>query len=112
MQTRLTQPTDFLILGSLSDGRRNTAVNIAEKIDKDRAYVNTRLPLLVDYGLIKKIGPVKSSGLYQITTRGVAASQNQSLYSQDREEFETVVDELSRELKITEPQILRVTEEA
>ena len=47
---RLTVPTDFEILQILSNGRRNNAVNIAAHLDKNRAYVNTRLPVLADYG--------------------------------------------------------------
>ena len=31
---RLTQPTDFLILDALSDGKRDVASNIAKRIDK------------------------------------------------------------------------------
>ena len=62
MPIRLTQPTDFLILDSLSDGKRDTASNIAKRIDKQRTYINTRLPVLADYDLIEKIGPPRKLG--------------------------------------------------
>lgn len=103
MQTRLVHPTDFQILESLADGRRNTAVNLAVAIDKDRNYLNTRLPILADEGLIQRVGPAESSGLYQITPRGVAAAQNQALYKANREQFETAVDEQELLITITEP---------
>ena len=67
---RLVDLTDFQILEALSDGRRNVAANIAIELDKDRAYLNTRLPELEDYGLIKRIGPAENSGLYEITEVG------------------------------------------
>lgn len=67
---RLVEPTDFQILDALSDGRRNIAANIAIELDKDRAYLNTRLPELEDYGLIERIGPAEKSGLYEITETG------------------------------------------
>jgi len=69
-QVRLVDLTDFQILEALSDGRRNVAANIAIELDKDRAYLNTRLPELEDYGLIKRIGPAENSGLYEITEVG------------------------------------------
>ena len=73
---RLVDPTDFQILEALSDGRRNIAANIAIELDKDRAYVNTRLPELEDYGLIERIGPAQNSGLYEITDEGRETLEN------------------------------------
>ena len=67
---KLVQPTDFELLESLADGKRNVASNLALELDKDRAYINTRLPQLEDYGLLKRIGPAPNSGLYQITDEG------------------------------------------
>jgi len=40
---RLTDPTDFEVLEALEDGP-NVASNIAIKTERDRAYINTRLP--------------------------------------------------------------------
>ena len=34
---KLTQPTDFEVLDSLSDGKRDVAANIARRLKKDRA---------------------------------------------------------------------------
>jgi len=93
---RLVQPTDFEILDALSDGRRNTAANIAHMIDKNRAYINTRLPILADYGLLSRVGPAPNSGLYEITDRGVAALDNRGTYNDPDVDFlELIVDETS-----------------
>ena len=105
MRTRLVNPTDFQILESLADGRRNTAANLAAAIEKDRNYLNTRLPVLADEGLIQRVGPAEDSGLYQITPRGVAAAQNQALYETDREQFERVVDKQEPLVTVTEPAV-------
>lgn len=105
MQTRLTQPTDFQILEALSDGKQNTAVNLASQLNKDRGYLNNRLPVLADYGLLQKIGPAENSGLYQITPRGIAAVQNQTLYQQDTDRFEEVLDERETAITIEQPKI-------
>lgn len=47
---RLASPTDFDILDALSNGKRNTAANIAIDLGRDRPYINTRLPVLADHG--------------------------------------------------------------
>ena len=67
---RLIDPTDFEILDALSNGKRNTAANLSYILDKDRSYVNTRLPILADYGLLERVGPSPNSGLYEITSKG------------------------------------------
>jgi hypothetical protein len=69
---RLAEPTDFEILEALADGKRNTAANLAYILDKDRSYINTRLPILADYDLLSRVGPAPNSGLYEITERGLA----------------------------------------
>jgi predicted transcriptional regulator len=68
---RLAEPTDFEILEALSDGKRNTAANLSYILDKDRSYINTRLPILADYELVERVGPSPNSGLYEITDRGI-----------------------------------------
>lgn len=68
---RLAEPTDFEILEALTDGKRNTAANLSYILDKDRSYINTRLPILADYKLVERVGPAPNSGLYEITERGV-----------------------------------------
>jgi len=103
---RLTQPTDFLILGALSDGERDTASNIAKRINKNRSYINTRLPILADYELICKVGPNDNSGLYQITPLGVAAVQKQALYNEDRNQFDSEICDLSANIEIKRPTVL------
>lgn len=89
---RLVEPTDFDILHALSDGKRNTAANIAYTIDKNRSYINTRLPVLADYGLVERVGPAPSSGLYVITDRGRAAVRNRDRYGDETTDFEALLE--------------------
>lgn len=89
---RLTVPTDFEILRALSDGHRNNAINIATELDRNRAYINTRLPVLADYGLVERVGPAPKSGLYVITERGRVAGANQAAYEDDEVDFETLIE--------------------
>lgn len=92
---RLTVPTDFEILGALSDGKRNNAVNIAVEIDRNRSYINTRLPVLADYNLIERVGPASNSGLYMITKNGKIAAKHQEAYENDRAHFEAFIQQMS-----------------
>lgn len=103
---RLSRPTDFLILDALSDGERDTAANLAKRIDRDRGYINAQLPKLADQGLVKKIGPYDNSGLYQITSLGVAAIQKQFLYDENQAEFQTAISELAEQVEIERPSII------
>lgn len=89
---KLASPTDFDILEAFSDGKRNTAVNIALEIDRDRAYINTRLPILADHGLLERIGPAPNSGLYEITPRGQAVLKHRDTYHDESVDFEALVD--------------------
>jgi DNA-binding MarR family transcriptional regulator len=89
---KLASPTDFDVLDALSDGRRNTAANIAIEIDRDRAYINTRLPLLAEQGLIERIGPSPNSGLYEITPKGLAALEHREAYGDEAVDFEALVE--------------------
>ena len=88
---RLTVPTDFEILGVLSDGRRNNAINIAAELDRNRSYINTRLPVLADFNLIERVGPGTNSGLYVITEKGKIAAENQEAYEDDSIDFESFI---------------------
>ena len=67
---KLVEPTDIELLEALADGKRNVAANLAIELDKDRAYVNTRLPQLEAYELLDRVGPAPKSGLYEITPKG------------------------------------------
>ena len=89
---KLASPTDFDVLEALSDGKRNTAANIAIEIDRDRAYINTRLPLLADHGLLDRIGPAPNSGLYEITRKGQLALQHRNAYGRDDVDFEALLE--------------------
>lgn len=46
--------TDFDILQALDDHRRNVAANLAAHLERDRAYLITRMPFLHDYGLVEE----------------------------------------------------------
>lgn len=62
---RLTQPTDFEILAALDE-----------------------------YGLVNKVGPAESSGLYELTDRGQAALNFRDSYEQlGPNRFQRVVDD-------------------
>lgn len=97
---RLRQPTDFLILEALSDGRRDTGANIAALTETDRGYVNTELRHLADHGLVRKVGPHDNSGLYQITPLGVAAVEKRDLYNTDQDRFETLIYDLADDITL------------
>lgn len=88
---KLVYPTDFEILEVMANdnGRRNVAPNIAATLNKDRAYLNTRLPELEDYSLLTKVGPASDSGLYEITSKGMLVVEHQDRYheTEDFEEF-------------------------
>ena len=88
---RLTVPTDFDILDALADGQRNNAANLAYVLDRNRPYLNTRLPHLADYGLLDRVGPASNSGLYVITERGRVAAENREAYRSDDVDFESLL---------------------
>lgn len=90
---KLVHPTDFEILDSLSDGKRNTAANLAIEIDRDRAYINSRLPILADYDLVDQVGPAERSGLYEITDKGAVAAEHPDPYLDDDVDFEDFLEE-------------------
>ena len=89
---KLAVPTDFQILEALADGERNNAVNLSHLLDKNRAYINTRLPVLADYELVERVGPAPNSGLYAITEKGQAALQNRESYENDDGDFDERVE--------------------
>ncbi|ADD06615.1 homolog to phage PhiH1 repressor protein [Natrialba magadii ATCC 43099] len=88
---KLRQPTDFLILEALEDKGRNVATNLAAHTGKSRKNINTRLPVLEDYGLVEKIGPAERSGLYEITSMGKAALVYQDQYD-EVDDFEDLIE--------------------
>jgi predicted transcriptional regulator len=88
---RLTVPTDFDILEAFADGQRNNAANLAYELDRNRSYINTRLPVLADYGLLERVGPAPKSGLYAITRKGRAAVTHRESYRTDGVDFDSLV---------------------
>ena len=90
---KLVQPTDFELLAALQDGR-NVASNLTLELDRDRAYLNTRLPELFDHGLVTKIGPASNSGLYELTDAGEAALAYRDQYTElGPDAFEDVIED-------------------
>ena len=89
---KLRRPTDFLVLEALKNYGRNVAPNIAFHTGKDRKNVNTRLPVLDDYGLVEKVGPTEHSGLYQITEKGHIVLELRDEYD-DADDFDALVEE-------------------
>lgn len=87
---KLRQPTDFLILEALEETGRNVAPNLASHTGKSRKNINTRLPVLEDYGLVEKVGPADRSGLYEITNLGKSALVHQSEYD-EVEDFDSLI---------------------
>lgn len=88
---RLRRPTDFLILEALHSYGRNVAPNLAQITGKSRKNVNNRLPVLADYGLVRRIGPADRSGLYELTDRGTVAMQLREQY-ESADDFESLID--------------------
>ena len=92
---RLRRPTDFLILEALDERGRNVATNLAAHTGKSRQNINTRLPVLADYDLVRKIGPKERSGLYEITPKGQAALAHRDEYRRIGDFEQLIEDEVS-----------------
>lgn len=91
---KLVVPTDFEILEAMSDGRRQTAPNLAEILDRESKYMNNRLAALAGHGLVEKAGPSERSGMYEITERGRVALEHRDEYSHESTmDFTAMVDE-------------------
>lgn len=88
---KLRQPTDFLVLQALHNHGRNVATNLADLTGKSRKNINTRLPVLADYGLVEKIGPAERSGLYEITDLGRRALEHADRYD-EVDDFEALIE--------------------
>lgn len=106
MPIRLVEPTDFLALDVLSDGKRNIAPNVAKAINQDRAYINTRLKRLCDKEMTRRVGPYETSGLYRITPLGLAALCKRDEYEHNSETFENSIQELKNEIEIKGPTVV------
>jgi len=88
---KLRRPTDFLVLEALEEHGRNVAANLAFHTGKTRKNINTRLPVLADYGLVDKIGPADRSGLYEITQKGRVAVMYREQYD-TADDFEELIE--------------------
>lgn len=90
---KLVCPTDFDILEAMSDGKRQTATNLAAIIDRDSRYMNNRLADLAAIGLVEKVGPSPRSSMYTITDRGRITLAHRDEYDHDTAlEFARTVD--------------------
>lgn len=89
---KLAVPTDFQLLEELSDGKRNNAANLSIELGRNRSYINTRLPILADYGLVDRIGPAERSGLYEITGKGQIALEHRTEYDDPDVDFEALIE--------------------
>ena len=89
---KLAEPTDFEILKTLDEHGRNTAQNISLILDKDRGYVNTRLPHLAEHGLVERVGPAKNSGLYEITEKGSLVLEHRDEYEESKDDFAELIE--------------------
>lgn len=95
---KLVVPTDFEMLEAMSDGRRQTATNLGAIIDRDSRYMNNRLAELAGGGLVEKVGPSDSSGMYKITPKGRAALHYRDEYSHDdAADFADLIEEEAEE---------------
>ncbi|MDJ1433552.1 hypothetical protein [Halostagnicola sp. A-GB9-2] len=95
---RLSLPSDQLVLEKLTEGR-NLAANIAADVDRSRNYINQRMPQMHDYGLVRKVGPVEGTGLYEITPKGIATLRLIDDYSEG-EVFEDHVEQRADQIEI------------
>lgn len=81
------RPVDFALLQELKKGR-NLAANLYMDLDVSRQYVNQRLTLLEDYGLVDRVGPNPRAGLYEINKKGRVAADHRDVYKDDTVDFE------------------------
>lgn len=97
---KLVVPTDFEILAAMSDGKRQTATNLGEIIDRDSRYMNNRLAVLAGSGLVEKVGPSDTSGMYVITPKGRAALHHRNEYVHDQAaDFSELIEEVAEEFE-------------
>lgn len=87
----ILRPVDFSLLQELSKGR-NVGGNLHIMLDVSRQYVNERLGVLADYGLVTRIGPNENVGLYEITQKGEVVLKSKDKYD-SVEDFDTFVED-------------------
>lgn len=90
---QLLNKTDFKVLNELMDGKRNNSANLAIILNIDRPYLNTRMRVLDDYGLVKRIGPAERSGLYEITPKGQLVVEHEEVFHDPQVDFSTYIKE-------------------
>ena len=80
---KLVVPTDFDVLEAMSDGKRQTAPNLAELTERSSRYMNNRLAALAGAGYVRRVGPSDRSKMYVITEKGQRALEHRDLYDHD-----------------------------
>jgi len=83
-------------LTSTSSTRSRTGTATTPRTSLTRSTVigrtsNTRLPVLADYGLLKRVGPAPKSGLYAITDKGKTVVTHRESYRTDGVDFDALV---------------------
>ena len=89
------RPLDFSLLKELLKGR-NVGGNLHMTLDVTRPYVNERLGIIADYGLVKRVGPNENVGLYEITEKGRIALEHQDEYEEIDDFKGFIEDQLDR----------------
>lgn len=84
--------------------RQKRRPNLATIIDKSRENINNRLPILADYGLVRKIGPSDRSGLYELTEKGERALSNADRYD-EIDDFEKLLEDSTLDVEHSSDQV-------
>lgn len=79
----LTLPTTREILTVLADGKRQTPINVAAILDRDRNYMSQQLRDLESRGFVHDPGPAERSGMYELTDLGRIAAERIDRYVRD-----------------------------
>jgi len=85
------RPLDFSLLKELLKGR-NVGGNLHMTLDVTRPYVNERLGIMADYGLVNRVGPNDNVGLYEITDKGRITLEHKDLY-EEIDDFDAFIKE-------------------
>lgn len=76
-------PTDLNILKILTNGQRQTPINVASILDMDRTYMSERLRYLENQGILHDAPPADRSGMYELTNLGRIAVWHARAYVRD-----------------------------
>lgn len=93
---KLTTPTDFDILETMRDRKRQTPANLADQLSLSNTYASNRVQHLLDHQLIKRVNPnIRRGGMYVIADKGIIAVEHRAEYDQElRREFGECVERI------------------